>query len=356
MNPLGKALLDARNQQGIVLRQLAAHSGIDAALISKIERGKRLPTEEQLQILSKNLNLNFTALRRLYLAEKVYDIVKYETAAHDILIAAESRIEYLKSNKGLKQPKLSNSLQALLDEVDILRNKWNAGKPHNNLVLSKMRDYFGVEYTYESNKIEGNTLTLQETHLVVNEGITIAGKSLKEHLEAVNHYEAIDFIISLTQKKENLSPRSLLELHYLILKGIDKRNAGKYRDVGVKISGSKHVPPDALQIQQLMDDYFTFYESQINQIHPVILAAEMHERLVTIHPFVDGNGRTSRLVMNLILLNNGYTIANLKGDAASRIKYFQCLEKAQVDTKPESFHKLVANTVKLSLKAHLDWL
>jgi Fic family protein len=217
-----------------------------------------------------------------------------------------------------------------------------------------MSEYFNVAYTYESNLIEGNTLTLSETQLVIREGLTIGGTSMREHLEAINHYEAIEFIEELVQTVQELSPKSLSQLHYLILKGIDKENAGRYRKVPVRISGSQHVPPQPFQIEKMMEDYFIHFENQKNSIHPVLLAAEMHERLVTIHPFIDGNGRTSILVMNMLLLKGGYTLANLKGDSESRLRYYKALESVQIHNDPEPFYHLVMDCVESSLLEHLD--
>jgi len=189
---------------------------------------------------------------------------------------------------------------------------------------------------------------------VINEGLTIAGKSMREHLEAVNHHDAIQFVEELACKKEPFSKRSLMEIHFLILKGIDRENAGKYRSVPVRISGSEHIPPQPYLLDKLMEDYFLHYQQQKHTLHPVLLAAEMHERLVSIHPFIDGNGRTSRLVMNILLLNFGYTIANLKGDYESRITYYKALENVQVNNNPEPFYLLVIDTVTDSLNRHLE--
>jgi Fic family protein len=175
-----------------------------------------------------------------------------------------------------------------------------------------------------------------------------------EHLEAINHQEAIDWVMTLVRGKEGLDKRNLLSLHHLILKSVDSRNAGKYRDVPVRIGGSEHVPPQPYLIGKLMEDYFIHYEKQQAKLHPVLLAAEMHERLVSIHPFIDGNGRTSRLVMNFILLRHGYTLANLKGDEESRMAYYQALERVQLDADPEPFYHLILDRVKESLEEHLE--
>ena len=210
---------------------------------------------------------------------------------------------------------------------------------------AKVQEALAIEYTYESNRIEGNTLTLQETQLVIEKGLTIGGKPLKEHLEAINHKEAIDFIGELVKKESVLDESTLKQIHAIILKSIDRENAGVYRKVPVLISGSTHTPPQPYLLQKLMEDYFQFYEESRKSMHPVVLAAEMHERLVTIHPFIDGNGRTSRLVMNLILLQHGYPIANIRGDSESRLKYYDALERSREDGK-NAFIELVADSVK----------
>jgi Fic family protein len=224
----------------------------------------------------------------------------------------------------------------------------------NPTQLKKLKDYYSGRYTYESNLIEGNTLTFMETNLVINEGLTIAGKSMVEHLEAINHNEAIEYIYQLASSKEDFSKRVLLEIHLLVLKSIDPDNAGRFRSVPVAIRGSQHIPPQPFMIDKLMEEYFLFYKLNRKKLHPIILAAEMHERLVSIHPFIDGNGRTSRLIMNLILLRHGYTITSLKGDPESRINYFKTLEAVQMDNSPELFHRMIMNAVKLSLEDHLS--
>ena len=213
-----------------------------------------------------------------------------------------------------------------------------------------------LEYTFESNRIEGNTLTLKETDMVVNQGLTISGKSMREHLEAINHQEAIDYIKDLVHRKVKLTERELLNLHNLILRGIIPEYAGKYRDVQVMISGSKHMPPSPLKVKEQMEGLFVWYHKNQRLIHPVILAAEFHQRLVTIHPFVDGNGRVSRLLMNLILLQHGYVIANIKGDHAIRMSYYNCLEQSQVDHSKKDFIQFILEVEKDCLTRYLSVL
>lgn len=232
-------------------------------------------------------------------------------------------------------------------ELDKLKDQLNALRQTQS---DKVARAFEVEYTYESNKIEGNTLSLQETALIIEKGLTIGGKTLNEHLEAINHTYAIDYIKELAREKDTITERDILQIHALILQGIDRENAGVYRKVQVMISGAKHIPPPPYLVQKEMEDLMEWYKEHKAQLHPVELSAEMHERLVSIHPFIDGNGRTSRLLMNLILLQHGYPIAILKGDAESRLRYYKALDTAQVESNKQPFKELIYENVRESIE------
>jgi Fic family protein len=343
-----------RIEKNIKIKDLAAILNIDSSLMSRILSNKRKPSITQLKVLSSYLEIDFNEIMKEYLADEILGVLKeYPQLAKDVLIAAEERIQYLSGEDRFKTIALTHDLISRLIKLDELSKKWKELKPLNELQLRKMEEYFFTSYTYESNRIEGNTLSLQETHLVINEGITIGGKSMREHLELVNHKEAIELISDLVQNKIPFNSFRLKQIHQLILKGVDDRNAGVYRSLPVRISGSSHVPPEPYLIEKMMEDYFIFYETQKDILHPVILAAEMHERLVTIHPFIDGNGRTSRLVMNLILLKNGFTIANLKGNLDDRMRYYKALEQVQVNHESDLFYELIAEHVESSQKEHL---
>ena len=221
----------------------------------------------------------------------------------------------------------------ILRQADELKARLALARPLPKEALGKIEEALAIEYTYESNRIEGNTLTLQETALVIEEGLTIGGKSLREHLEAINHNEAIAFIKDIAQGEEPITERTILQIHALILRGIDRQNAGRYRTVPVLISGSRHVPPQPYLIEKQMEDFLLrFREMESEGIHPVDIAAYLHDELVRIHPFIDGNGRTSRLLMNLYLLRHGYVMVLLKGDAESKLAYYKALETSHVDT------------------------
>jgi Fic family protein len=345
---------EQRISKGLSIKDVAARMGIDPSLMSRYERGERLPTQEHIAALSEVFALEKETLLRGWLEEKVFGVLNtYPDLAPEVLRAMESRVEYLSGPNYLKQPAPNAAVRALLDSIDALRTRWLAKKPLSETQLQKMRVHFSLSNTYESNRIEGNTLTLQETFLVVQEGLTIGGKTLHEHLEAINHQEALEFIGDMVSGHLALNEFRLRQIHQLVLKGIDRQNAGIWRKVPVRIGGSSHIPPEPWQIPKLMEDYFVFYEQNAHKLHPVVLAAEMHERLVSIHPFIDGNGRTSRLVMNLILLQHGYTLATLKGSPAQRTSYYKALEAVQKNSNPSPFYKLICKAVKESLAEHL---
>jgi len=345
---------EQRKKLNLTILTLSQKTGIDQGLLSKYENAARIPSENHLLPLAEALQIEYSELRKYYKAEKIYALLENEIDAKEILQVAEARVDYLTSSNAFQLPDFTTSVNAKLQTAENLQKQWQSNKPLNQTQLQKMREYFAIKYTFDSNRIEGNTLTLQETQLVVNEGVTIAGKSMREHLEAINHTEAVDFVADMLVGKEDLNRRNLLEIHRLILKSIDNENAGIYRKVPVRISGSEHQPPQPYMIEKLMEDFFIHYEKQKKRLHPVILAAEMHERLATIHPFVDGNGRTSRLIMNFILLKNGYTITILKGDTTSKLQYFKALERVQVNNEPNLFYELILDRVISSLNEHLE--
>ncbi|UUF12704.1 MULTISPECIES: Fic family protein [Flavobacterium] len=343
-----KSLLkNAREQKGLKTRELAQLAGIDQALISKFESGTRKPTKDQITKLAQLLEIDYETLMIAWLKEKILYEIGDEEFALKALKMAEDEIKY---NKTISNLKLSTSLEKILKEIDHLKEKLDSYKQFDSF---KIREALELEYTFESNRIEGNTMTLRETDMVINEGLTISGKSMREHLEAINHQEAIGFIKDLMSKNNSLNERDLLSIHNLILRGIIPEDAGRYRKVQIMIQDSSHMPPQPLLVQQEMEEYFIWYEINKNKLHPVILAAEMHERLATIHPFIDGNGRTSRLIMNLILMQKGYLIANIKGDYENRIRYYQSLETAQTKKDKEDFLLFIAQTQKESLERYI---
>jgi Fic family protein len=341
-------LKNAREQKGLKTREVAQLLGIDQALISKFENGSRKPTKDQVVKLASLLGIDYEILMIAWLKEKIlYEIGQDEFALKAMnMVREEIEDKYISIKKSL-----SKNLISILQEIDILKSKLDQFRQFDSYRIAQALE---LEYTFESNRIEGNTLTLRETDLVINEGLTISGKSMREHLEAINHQEAIAYIKHLMDKNTTLNEREVLSIHNLILRGINPEDAGRYRRVQVMIKGSSFMPPQPFMVSKEMEDFFIWYETNKNNLHPIILAAELHERLVTIHPFIDGNGRTSRLLMNLILLQNGYAIANIKGDYDSRMHYYNALETAQTKNNKEDFLLFVAQTEKECLERYLE--
>lgn len=223
---------------------------------------------------------------------------------------------------------MSNLLPTLTTRIDKKKKQLQKLRPLPTTAVKKLQGQFEIEMTYNSNAIEGNSLTLKETYLVINEGITIKGKPLKDHLEAKDHHEALEMVYELVDHKSQptFSEHLIRSLHQLVVKKTDEEIAGKYRNTNVFIAGSDHVPPDAIQIPSEMKNLLTWYSKKQKKMHPIELSAIFHHKLVHIHPFIDGNGRTARLVMNILLLRAGYPLAViLKND---RKKYYRSLQLA----------------------------
>lgn len=238
------------------------------------------------------------------------------------------------------------------DEVDKLKTELDSKRPIPKETLKSLKESINLEWTYNSNGIEGNTLTLRETQVVL-EGITIGGKSIKEHLEAINHERAIIYLEDLVKDNKPITEWNIKSIHQLILKGIDDENAGRYRRENVTIKGAVHIPPDYTKIPELMEKLILNYETW-NKYHPIIQAALLHGELVKIHPFVDGNGRISRLIMNLDLMNHGYNPVIVKKE--NRLEYYEALDKAHTTGNYTDFVKLINKLEIEMLNKYLELL
>jgi Fic family protein len=244
---------------------------------------------------------------------------------------------------------VQKTLQLVLAQLDELKQCLDSFRPLNPQQLEKLLEAWDIQYTYESNRIEGNSLTLRETQLVVAKRMTLKGKSIDEHLEARNHQEAIYYIRDLAAQGTVLSEYIINSIHNIVLGGIDPHNAGRYRSVDVVISGANHTPPQPYMVKKHMENIFLWYDENKRVLHPVLLAAKMHEKIVTVHPWIDGNGRTCRLIMNLILMQHGYPIARISGDDGAREQYYEALDAAQTGALSDLFEQLIAHYVRASL-------
>ena len=242
--------------------------------------------------------------------------------------------------------------KALLKRIDEKLELIQSHRPLSGTLVQKLREQFSIEMTYNSNAIEGNRLTLKETYLVINEGITVKGRSLRDHLEAKNHNEAIHYLYDLIEhdKRQTVSERLIRSLQQLVIKDIEDQESGQYRKGNVMITGSSHRPPEPYEVTKLMEELVSWVRKNQNKMHPVELAALAHHKLVNIHPFSDGNGRTARLFMNLILMQKGYPmVIILKND---RQKYYRALDMADRGNTTD-IEKLIAQAVERSMNIYL---
>lgn len=331
-----KSLLkNAREQKGLKTREVSQILGIDQALISKFESGFRKPTRDQVTRLAKLLEIDYETLMIAWLKEKILYEIENEEFALKALAAVEEELKYQKS---VSKIELSAILEKLLKEIDILKAKANSLENSYDEISKKTE----LEYTFESNRLDGNSMTLQETEMVISEGLTISGKSMREHFEAVNHQEAIRFIKDLL-KNNSFDERDLLSIHNLILRGINTENAGIYRKAKIINNQNLTIGTEPSMIPKEIENYFFWYEVNKNELHPVILASEMHIRILKIFPFAEANERTARLIMNLILLQHEYPIVIIKED--NRIKY----EELIANDNSEDFILFIARIQKENL-------
>jgi len=224
-------------------------------------------------------------------------------------------------------------------------------RPLSASVLHTLREQFSLEWTYHSNAIEGNTLSLRETQLVLQEGITIKGKSLREHFEAKNHEKAIKFLEQILVPKKTITEKDILRLHEYILEGIEEDFAGRYRNGQVRIAGTTFIPPNAQKVPDLMKSYSQKLRRKPKRTHLIQFSAWVHHHFVWIHPFFDGNGRTARLLMNILLMRDGYPPAIiLRND---RKKYYDALERANHGDY-KKMELIVGQAVERSLDIYLQ--
>jgi Fic family protein len=215
-----------------------------------------------------------------------------------------------------------------LEQIDRLKTWLDEFRPLEPAIVVELKQLYDVRFTYNSNAIEGNTLTQSETELVLTTGITIGGKTLDEHLEAIGHKEAIDYIEHLAQQATSINEWEIKQIHNLILRKINPEEAGSYRTLDVMAAGTNYRYPPHYLLTQLMGDFASWLNSaSALSLHPVEFASIAHYRFVSIHPFRDGNGRTGRLLMNLLLIRSGYPIVvinnQVRNDYINALAYGQ---------------------------------
>ena len=234
---------------------------------------------------------------------------------------------------------------------DEFKAKIDAYRPLDENILKQIKAYFKISFTYTSNALEGNSLSLNETKIIIEDGITIGGKSVKDHLEVIGNSNAYDLLFDIANRNVPISEDIIFELHKMLYSNIDKKNAGKYRDCNVLITGSEFELPKFNIVPQLMTEFVQNIEINKGEMHPIEFAAWLHEKLVSIHPFIDGNGRTARLLMNLALLNAGYNIITIP--PVVRNDYITGLQDAQLKNNIVPFTNFISEMVLESQKEYL---
>lgn len=241
----------------------------------------------------------------------------------------------------------------IIARLEDKKKKLDNARPLPSAALHNIRQALSVEWTYNSNAIEGNSLTLRETQMVLEEGITVSGKSLREHFEAKNHETALKHLYSLVAMQNPLLSSEILSLHGYVLRSIEDDFAGRLRTGGVRISGANFIPPNAQKVPDLLDALIQYTNSNPGKLSVIELAAIFHHQFVYVHPFFDGNGRTVRLVMNLLLMRAGYPPAIILSN--DRKKYYEALNQANKG-KYQKLMLLICQAVERSLNIYLSVL
>ena len=243
---------------------------------------------------------------------------------------------------------VNKAISVLWKNIEKKKELLDRQRPLAEKIINNLLEWFKIELTYSSNAIEGNTLSRLETAIVIEKGITIGGKLLKEHLEAINHAKAFEYILSLV-KIQNIAESDILEIHSLVLSYIEEY-AGRYREMRVRIAGTEIIFPNHLKVPELMKQFIDYINSP--SLHPINKALYAHYELVTIHPFADGNGRTARLLMNLILMQYGYPPSIIK--PVYRLKYLKSLEQAQLGGTKDNYEEFMLQTIDKSMDIYIS--
>lgn len=302
-------LKNAREQKGLKTREVAQILSIDQALISKFESGTRRPTKEQVSKLSQLLEIDYETIMVAWLKEKILYEIENEEFALKALLLAEQEIQ---NNRKEINSVILSSLQVSLDEIEILKNQIQSFNPFETRQISRALE---LDFIFKSIRFNGNSLTLEETKSIINEGLTIAGKSMQEQLEAINLQETISYIKALIQKKTPLNEKEFLAIHSLLFKGIKPENSGKYKN-------------DAITTREI-NLLFNWHDTHKNTLHPLVLAAETHLKIASINPFEHGNLQMASLTLNWILLQHHYVYAGTDSNEKSITEYVSVLEHSQ---------------------------
>jgi Fic family protein len=248
----------------------------------------------------------------------------------------------------------AETVDELIVKCDELKTYIDDFFPLSPNIRNKFFDKIKILYTADSNKVDGNSLSYNDASDVITEGKVTSNASLRDHLEVVNHMEALNYLESILRRDEDIDEMKIKLIHHTILRMIDTRHAGIYRDHDISFTGSAYSPPSYQSLPEAMNEYTSFYNlNKDENIHPLFFAFIMHEKLSMIHPFTDSNGITARLIMNFILMKNGYYIVSICGDMEDKINYYNSLEMISETGDDKKFIKFM---LKETIQSYLKYI
>ena len=335
------------------LAEAAAILNLDNAILSKIERGERLATRKQLKDFILFYALDEKNATIHWLSEKILYELADEQYALEALYAAE---ESLKANtdSAQKPEEDTKEWQAYIEKIDHLKAKCISKKTIENDVWQTIHQQQKIQNTFESNRMAGYDFSLEETQQIIENGMTISGKSMQAHMAVMNHFDALEFLENAVNNNVAFTDQFLKEIHYTLLKGINRNEAGHYRKLSKDKIARFVKPPEPNVIAKKIEEIVTEYNQSKMHLHPILLAANVHEKLFAIQAFSEANGRVARLVMNFILLQNNYEIIAIKSDYTAKKEYHTALEIAQNRQVYKGLHVLISQYVAESLKHFIN--
>ncbi len=235
----------------------------------------------------------------------------------------------------------------IYDKIDALKARIDVIRPFEGEMLAEIKKYYRVGLTWSSNALEGNSLTISETKVLLEDGLTVAGHPLREIYEAVGHGEAYDYMFGLTRERK-ITVGDIAAMHRLFYRSIDEKQAGLWRDRSVVVTGTEYRFPAPKELDALMKEFGLWIASERNSFHPVAFAAMLHLKLVSVHPFIDGNGRVARLLTNLALIQDGYMLMTVP--PILRAEYLAAVRSYQQSGNSNAFVLFIAERVRESEK------
>jgi Fic family protein len=247
---------------------------------------------------------------------------------------------------------MNDELELLLAEIDLLNSDLAL---ESDLLDEKIQHELALAYTYESNRLEGGGLTLAETEMAIKLGLMMPDKTMTEYLATIDHYQAVLFIRQQAAEQTLLSEALIKQIHSILLRGINHEYSGIYRTQPLFNKG-EHIPPAPEQLPVLMSQMLQWQCEEGQFLHPVIFAAEIHQRLMSMQLFLAANGQCARLLMNLVLLEAGYPLANISGTEVGSAAYYHALELANCHGQKQEWYRLIVEQVKSDIESLLQRL